>query len=196
MIQAAVRPASSGLWEAPVAISPEWAESPAVAVDSRGDAVAAWSVRYPEGGAGYAENDTIQAAARPAVTGVWQPPQWVSEFGKAPYKNRFSLWPQVAIDAEGKAIAVWGRSGDRKRGLAQSNRSFGEGAQQFNLGTLGGALRGGEPAADRDELARAGGRCVDVPWRLVRRDAAGALGYLAAGCAYRDDRSGLPARDT
>jgi hypothetical protein len=108
-VEAAVRPASSGVWQAPVAISPEgggWL-MPQVAVDARGDAVAVWSSPYPEGGPGYAVNDTIQAAERPAATGEWEPAVWVSEFGKAPDKNRFSRLPQVAIDAEGKTVAVW-----------------------------------------------------------------------------------------
>lgn len=108
-VEAAVRPASSGIWQAPVAISPEggnWLR-PQVAVDARGDAVVVWSSPYPEGGPGGTPNDTIQAAAKPAGASEWEPAVWVSEFGKAPYNKRFSLVPQVAIDAEGEAVAVW-----------------------------------------------------------------------------------------
>jgi hypothetical protein len=108
-VEAVIRPASSGIWQAPVAISPEggsWLR-PQVAVDARGDAVAVWGSPYPEGGPGYAVNDTIQAAERPAGASEWEPAVWVSEFGKAPYNKRFSLAPQVAIDAEGEAVAVW-----------------------------------------------------------------------------------------
>ena len=108
-VEAAVTTASNGIWQAPVAISPEGerTSSPQVAVDAQGDAVAVWSSAYPEGGPGYAVNDTIQAAARPAGASEWEPAVWVSEFGKAPYDKRFSLAPQVAIDAEGEAVAVW-----------------------------------------------------------------------------------------
>jgi hypothetical protein len=107
-VEAAVRTASSGVWQTPVVISPEWSGwlQPQVAVDARGDAVAVWSSPYPEGGAGVV-NDTIQAAAKPAGASGWEPAVWVSEFGKAPYNKRFSRAPQVAIDAEGEAVAVW-----------------------------------------------------------------------------------------
>ncbi len=108
-VEAAVRLASSGLWQAPVAISPEgggWLR-PRVAVDARGDAIAVWSVPYPEGSPGVEVNDTIQAAEKPAGGSEWEPAVWVSPFGKAPDKNRFSKAPQVAIDAEGGAVAVW-----------------------------------------------------------------------------------------
>jgi PKD repeat protein len=108
-VEAAARSASSGIWQAPVAISPEGerTSSPQVAVDAQGDTVAVWSSAYPEGGPGYAVNDTIQAAAKPAGANEWEPAVWVSEYGKAPYDKRFSLAPQVAIDAEGEAVAVW-----------------------------------------------------------------------------------------
>jgi hypothetical protein len=108
-VEAAVRSASSGLWQTPVAISPEGGGSlrPQVAVDGRGDAVAVWSYPYPEGSPSAVVNDTIQAAVRPAGADEWEPATWVSELGKAPDKNRFSKAPQVAIDAEGEAVAVW-----------------------------------------------------------------------------------------
>jgi hypothetical protein len=108
-VEAAVRPASSGLWQAPVAISPEgggWLR-PQVAVDGRGDAVAMWSYPYPGSSPSAEVNDTIQAAVRPSGTNEWGPAEWVSELGEAPNKNRFSKAPQVAIDAEGGAVAVW-----------------------------------------------------------------------------------------
>jgi hypothetical protein len=108
-VEAAIRSASSGMWQAPVAISPEggsWLR-PQVAVNARGDAVVAWSSPYPEGGPGSIVNETIQAAAKPAGANEWERAVWVSEFGKAPYNKRFSLAPQVAIDAEGEAVAVW-----------------------------------------------------------------------------------------
>jgi hypothetical protein len=113
-VEAAARPVSSGIWQAPVAISPEggsWLR-PQVAVDARGDAVAVWSSPYPEGSSSAVVNDTIQAAAKPAGASEWEPAVWVSEFGKAPYDKRFSEVPQVAIDADGGAVAVWEDQGE------------------------------------------------------------------------------------
>ncbi len=108
-VEAAIRPVFTGVWQTPVAISPEggsWLR-PQVAVDARGDAVAVWSSPYPEGGPGYAVNETIQGAERPVGASEWTPAVWVSEFGHAPYNKRFSQSPQVAIDADGEAVAVW-----------------------------------------------------------------------------------------
>ncbi len=108
-VEAATRPSSSGIWQAPVAISPEggsWLR-PQVAVDEGGDAVAVWSSPYPEGSPRAVVNDTIQAASKPVGASEWEPAVWVSEFGKAPSDKRFSMAPQVAIDAEGEAVAVW-----------------------------------------------------------------------------------------
>ena len=109
-VEASTRPASSGLWQTPAAISPEGGGSslrPQVAVDARGDAVAVWSFPYPEDSPGAVVNETIQAAMRPDGADHWEPAAWVSELGKAPNKNRFSRAPQVAMDAEGEAVAVW-----------------------------------------------------------------------------------------
>jgi hypothetical protein len=108
-VEAAARQASSGIWQAPVAISPEggsWLR-PQIAVNARGDAVAVWDSPYPGGGPGSAPNDAIQAAARSAETGEWEPAVWVSEFGDGPYNKRSSLAPQVAVGTQGEAVAVW-----------------------------------------------------------------------------------------
>lgn len=97
--QAAVRPVSSGTWQTPVSLSEvgQSAAEPLVAMDSAGDAVAAWS---RSNGA----NNIVQASARPVSSGTWQAPVNLSEAGQA------AIQPQLAIDPDGDAIAAWRRS--------------------------------------------------------------------------------------
>ncbi len=96
-VQSAVWTAASGAWKAPVDLSPAGtsAGSPQVAVDPDGDAIAVWS-SWLTGGS----EDFIQGAIRPAG-GEWQPPVHISSTGH----DRFS--PQVAMDEEGNAVALW-----------------------------------------------------------------------------------------
>ena len=95
--QAAVRPAG-GNWQAPVDLSNAGRDTfdAEVAIDARGDAVAVW-----HGSDG--TNDIVQAAARPAG-GVWQAPIDLSAGGHDAFN------PQVVLDAQGDAVAVWQRS--------------------------------------------------------------------------------------
>ncbi len=79
-------------WGRPVRLSSpgNGAESPRVAVNEQGDAVALW-----------ATGDFVQAAMRRSPGDVWRPlhsPFFVFQFG---------FEPEVAIDAHGKAVAVW-----------------------------------------------------------------------------------------
>jgi hypothetical protein len=89
---------AGGSWGAPVPLSApgEGADSPGVAIDPAGDAVAVWR-RYD------GTDEIIQASTRPAG-GVWQSPVGISEAGENAYR------PQVAIDAAGEAVAVWQRT--------------------------------------------------------------------------------------
>lgn len=95
IIEAAVR-SKAGVWEAPVALSHEGqvAYSPAVAVDSNGDAVAVWDRHGPS-------TSVIEVTGRPAGSGAWQAPVALS----AAEQNAEA--PQVAMDAQGDAVAVW-----------------------------------------------------------------------------------------
>lgn len=97
VIEAVSRPAG-GAWGAPIAISADGrdAESPAVAIDPAGDAVAVWR-RYD------GADEIVEASTRSAG-GVWQTAIEVSEAGENAYR------PQVAIDGSGDAVAVWDRS--------------------------------------------------------------------------------------
>lgn len=95
VVQVAARP-GGGEWQAPVDLSAadEDAYSPALAMDSEGDAVAAWEL---QSGSSW----TVQSAVKPHG-GEWQAPIAVSaatEYGE--------LFPQVAIDSHGDALAAW-----------------------------------------------------------------------------------------
>ena len=69
VVQAASHPAGSASWQAAVDLSApsQTAERPQVALDQAGDAVAVWQ---------HASDaiTVVQAASRPAATGVWQTP--------------------------------------------------------------------------------------------------------------------------
>ena len=95
VVEAAVRPASSGAWQAPIALSTggQSIGEPDVAVDAQGNALVVW----PQLGV----TETIQAAVRPAGDGVWQAPVAVS----TPGEN--AILPKVAIDPQGDAVVVW-----------------------------------------------------------------------------------------
>ncbi len=93
-VQAAVRPAG-GSWQAPVDLSAEGEDAlePQVTLDSQGDAVAVWE---RSNGA----NEVVQGAMRP-VGGMWQAPVDLSAAGQNAHD------PQVAVDPQGNAVAVW-----------------------------------------------------------------------------------------
>jgi hypothetical protein len=97
IVQAAARPAG-GVWQAPINLSAagQNAEAPQVAVDGQGNAVAVWTRSN-------GTNDIVQAAARPAG-GAWQAPINLSAAGQN------ALPPEVSVNAQGNAVAVWTRS--------------------------------------------------------------------------------------
>jgi hypothetical protein len=99
IVQGATRPAS-GSWETPDDLSEagENAQSPAVAVDNAGSAVAVWS------GSDGGPTVIIQSAARPAG-GPWLEPIDLSATGVSAAEA-----PRVAVDSAGNAAAVWERS--------------------------------------------------------------------------------------
>jgi hypothetical protein len=88
-------------WSRPVGLSAgqEHAELPSLAVNGRGDVVAAWDNYHS------AVSQTIEAATKPA-RGPWSAPTVIS--GK---KYPESLEASVAMDAEGQATVVWDSSG-------------------------------------------------------------------------------------
>jgi len=100
VIDASSRPAN-GSWAPPVQLSEAGASAnePRVAVDPAGDSVAVWE-RSGE------TEELIEAASRPASSGGWGKPVALTmpETGKGEPGNQ-----QVAIDANGEAVVVWGR---------------------------------------------------------------------------------------
>ncbi|MGZ6662729.1 MAG: hypothetical protein ACXVHL_36000 [Solirubrobacteraceae bacterium] len=97
VVQAAVR-AVGGSFGAPQDLSAagQTAYDPQVAVDGRGNAIAVWS-------ASDGTNFIVQAAVR-AAGGSFGAPQDLSAAGQTAND------PQVAVDGQGNAIAVWSRS--------------------------------------------------------------------------------------
>ena len=115
IIQSAVRPPGA-TWSAPVDLSAPGrdAEQPQLAVDPAGDAIAVWS-RGNGGG-----TSVVQAAAR-ARTGAWQLPVDISAAGGV------VAAPQVAINAAGKAAAVWSFANATPTVISASRRAIGAG---------------------------------------------------------------------
>ena len=101
-IQAAVRPAG-GDWSDPETISdpadPDFADalSPDLAMDPAGNATVVWTSSLAA-----SFGSRVRAATRPAG-GSWSDPETVSTSGG-------SLFPSVAVDREGDAMAVWDNS--------------------------------------------------------------------------------------
>ena len=93
-VEAAFRPAG-GPWQPAQALSVpgQHNDSPHVALDPAGNAVAVWR--------GTAGNPIVRAAVRPAASGTWGPPQDVSAAGD------YAYFPRVAVDAAWNAVAVW-----------------------------------------------------------------------------------------
>jgi len=109
IIQSAARPAASGAWQTPAELSRATgdAEHPEVAMDANGDAVAVWDI--------FGETDkVIEASERPAVSGVWQTPAVLSD------PSQQSFEPQIALDPQGDAIAVWAETEGLTNEVVQS----------------------------------------------------------------------------
>jgi PKD domain len=97
IVQAAVRPEGQA-WGIPTDLSAddESADDPHVAFDAHGNAIAVWTRSN-------GVSVVAQAASRPAG-GAWQTPVDLSATGAD------ALHPQVAVDPQGNAIAVWSRN--------------------------------------------------------------------------------------
>ncbi len=96
-IMADVRPAATGVWGAPVAISTsEDPGEPHVAIDAEGEAVAVWVASND-----HAVHYVVQAATGSATTGIWKAA--VNLSSESQYANE----PQIAVNATGQAAAAW-----------------------------------------------------------------------------------------
>lgn len=97
IVQAATHPAG-GAWSSPVSLtsSAQNANEPQVVMDSQGNAVAVWNQEV----SGTSELWVVKASRRPAA-GTWSTPTTLSAAGQE------AVLPQVAIDPQGNAVAVW-----------------------------------------------------------------------------------------
>jgi hypothetical protein len=112
IIQSSTRP-SGGSWSTPedLSASGQNAFDPQVTVDSTGTAIAVWSRSN-------GSNTIIQASTRPSG-GSWSTPVDLSETGQD------ATNPQVTVDANGTAIAVWSRSNGTNTIIQSSTRPSG-----------------------------------------------------------------------
>jgi hypothetical protein len=94
VIESVARPAG-GTWQPAVKISEEGETGfePQIAAGPQGSAVAVWAQSK-------GSSSIVEGAARP-VGSAWQPPVSVS------VKGEQALDPQIAVDSEGDALAVW-----------------------------------------------------------------------------------------
>jgi len=95
-IDAATRPASTGLWGDPVQISPagQDASSPQVGIDGAGNAVVAWIDE--------SDSETVEALTGSAVTGTWQDTPTTLSGSETGARNL-----QLAVNAAGDAVVAW-----------------------------------------------------------------------------------------
>jgi hypothetical protein len=142
IVQAAARPAG-GAWQAPTTPSTagQNAEAPQVAVDGQGNAVAVWERHIPANDGG--TDSIVQAAARPAG-GAWQAPVNLSAAG------RDAFIPQVAVDGQGDAVAVWTSFDSSATAIVQAAARPAGGAWQapVNLSAAGQNAQNPQVAVD------------------------------------------------
>ncbi len=98
IIDAAFMPTASGAWQPPIPVSTAATsligEFPQITMDPQGDAVAVWDQSN-------GNNYIVEAAVRPATSSAWQTPTALSP------SNEDSYLPQVAVDPQGNALAIW-----------------------------------------------------------------------------------------
>jgi len=95
-----------GIWSAPVTLSANGVVGgwPQVAVDYQGNATAVWAGRASNGRRIRIQSRRIQTATRSAG-GTWSAPVSISKAG-----HRLVGDPQIAVDPQGGATAIWQRS--------------------------------------------------------------------------------------
>jgi hypothetical protein len=177
-IEVSVGRASNSTWRPPVAISGPGAdveERPAIGVDGNGNAVATWE-RLSGG------NEVIEAASGAAASGSWQPPVQLSEGGQEAGE------PQVAIDSQGDAVAVWRRFDGKTSYLAEAARLDAAGPQ-LNSPAVPAAGAVGQPmpsAPARVALKLTGARLSSSRFRVAKKPTAiAAKAKVPQGTSFR-----------
>ena len=144
-------------WLQPQTVSGPVVQTPHVAVDAAGDAVAVWT--KVEG-----STYTVMAASRPAG-GVWGAPVPIGTPGPEQYKCETCSDPQVGMDATGRAYAVWSwydsSAGQLQRKIVLRIRSASGVWGRFStiLSTI--------PNASEQRLAVNAAGDLAVVWRVV-----------------------------
>jgi hypothetical protein len=124
-----------GAWSGQVDLSTSGRnDQPQIAVDPRGDAVAVW--RHSEGGP-----TLIQSAVRPSG-GAWEPALPVSPSSGTAER------PQVALDATGRAVAVWRRDDGAGYLVESAQRPAGSWLPPVPLSASGGNAEAPQVAVD------------------------------------------------
>jgi len=129
LVQSAARPLG-GSWQRPVTISKRGsASSPEIAVDAKGNAIAAWT-SYA------AHRSSVQAATR-AAGRRWSAPARLSAPGDSAAR------PHVAFDARGNALAVWQRMRAGRSSIRSARRPaggrWGRSVEVARISATGGA---------------------------------------------------------
>ena len=165
VVQSAIRPAASGIWQEPVRLSAAGVEAlePKLAVDPQGDAVAVWERLT-------GVDLTIQAAFRPAAIGAWQEPANLSA------KDAFE--PDAAIDPRGDAVAVWQRNNGSTAIVEAAARPAASGAwgEPASLSAVGEDALESDTAVDQQGNAVAAWQRSDGKHTIVQ-----SAGYDDAG---------------
>jgi hypothetical protein len=166
IVQASFRPAG-GVWQPAEDLSTpgQEADSPRVALDPAGNAMAVWDRSN-------GTDDILQASYRPAG-GAWQPADDLS----APGQN--ASFQRVALDGQGNAVAIWRRSDGSNLIVQGSSRP------------LGGAWRPGQDLSAPGRDARSPLLAIDpagnavVVWERGSPDIAQAAPFDGAGPVFR-----------
>lgn len=121
--------ATTGEWQMPVTLAStgQSAENPHVAVDARGDALAAWESTQIT--PNYRVYKFLQVAYRSTASGGWQAPSVLSSSSSG-YPESSS---GVALDPQGNALAVWVYSSAGQWTVEAASRPVASGAWQTQV---------------------------------------------------------------
>jgi hypothetical protein len=119
-LASAFLPSRSDRWDAPVILpGVQDASIPHVAIDSRGNAVAAWVDMPPalrEGGPGEPNVEGfVQSAVRDSRSGVWSKPAALTNVHRGSVETVANDDFDIAMDANGDAVVAWVQSASRNR---------------------------------------------------------------------------------
>ncbi len=143
-------------------------EQPRVAISADGQVTAVWMHGFRNeinSGEGCCYNNEVEAVTGSALSGVWQMPATVSMPG-------FSILPEVAVDTQGDAAAVWLDSYPQKGAIDASYRSPSSGEWQTPVAISAPGERG----TGQQILLEPNGDAVAVWERLGEGPSPGVVG--------------------